>query len=163
MTNDAAPHLSGCTCEELHHCFFVALVPGSVEVVAPFDLHQALFLIVLARARVEPTTVSFLPTASRTGTRLLANAVALIVGRSAPMQDASAFRSLRFDSAKRRNCLGISASTEEASAARSPSIIAVRRAGLLTATTCPIPPSTTAWNRSGYLTSSPIEIRPPIE
>src|SRR5262245_40777716 len=35
------PHLSGCTCEELPHRLLVALVPGSVKVVAAFDFHQA--------------------------------------------------------------------------------------------------------------------------
>ena len=31
--------LRGCTCEELQHGFLVALVPGSVQVVATFDFH----------------------------------------------------------------------------------------------------------------------------
>jgi hypothetical protein len=31
--------LRGCTCEELQHVFLVALVPGSVQVVATFDFH----------------------------------------------------------------------------------------------------------------------------
>jgi hypothetical protein len=38
---EAAPpgSLGGCTREELQHCFLVALVPGSVQVVATFDFH----------------------------------------------------------------------------------------------------------------------------